>query len=34
MIDAFIDALDLGEVGFEGVDPAETGGPPTIPRLS
>ena len=27
VIDAFVDALDLGEVGFEGVDPAETGRP-------
>ena len=26
-IDAFVDALDLGELGFDGVDPAATGRP-------
>ncbi len=26
-IDAFVDALDLTELGFEGVEPAETGRP-------
>ena len=27
VIDAFVDALDLGELGFEGVEPAATGRP-------
>ena len=27
VIDAFVDALDLGELGFDGVEPAETGRP-------
>jgi transposase len=27
VIDAFVDALDLRKLGFEGVDPAETGRP-------
>ena len=27
MIDAFVDALDLAELGFEGVEPANTGRP-------
>jgi len=27
VIDAFVDRLDLGELGFEGVEPAETGRP-------
>lgn len=27
MIDVFVDALDLGEMGFDGVDPAATGRP-------
>jgi transposase len=27
VIDAFVDTLDLGELGFEGVEPAETGRP-------
>jgi transposase len=27
VIDAFVDALDLGELGFSGVDPAVTGRP-------
>ena len=27
VIDAFVDALDLAELGFEGVEPAETGRP-------
>jgi transposase len=26
-IDAFVDALDLAELGFDGVEPAETGRP-------
>ena len=33
VIDAFVDALDLGEMGFEGVEPAATGGRHTIPRF-
>jgi transposase len=27
VIDVFVDALDLAEMGFEGVDPAATGRP-------
>ena len=27
VIDAFVDALDLGEIGFAGVEPAATGRP-------
>jgi transposase len=27
VIDAFVDQLDLGQLGFEGVDPAVTGRP-------
>ncbi len=27
VIDVFVDELDLGELGFEGVSPAVTGGP-------
>ena len=27
VIDAFVDALDLGELGFDGVEPASTGRP-------
>ena len=27
VIDAFVDQLDLGKLGFEGVDPAATGRP-------
>jgi transposase len=27
VIDAFVDTLDLSELGFEGVEPAETGRP-------
>src|SRR6202048_2555962 len=27
VIDAFVDTLDLGELGFDGVEPAETGRP-------
>ena len=34
VIDAFVEALDLAELGFEGVDPAATGGRPIIPRFS
>jgi hypothetical protein len=33
VIDAFVDALDLAEVGFE-VEPAETGRPAYHRRLS
>ena len=32
VIDAFVDALDLGDLGFGGVEPAATGRPPFIPR--
>ena len=35
VIDAFVDALDLAEMGFEGVEPAATGRPsyhPNAPR--
>ena len=34
VIDAFVDALDLAELGFDGVEPAATGGPPIIQRHS
>jgi transposase len=34
VIDAFVDRLDLGELGFEGVEPAETGRLRIIRRLS
>lgn len=30
VVDVFVDELDLGKLGFEGVVPAETGRPPTI----
>jgi transposase len=33
VIDAFVDALDLGELGFDGVVPEATGRPPTILRF-
>src|SRR5690348_10816811 len=33
VIDAFIDGLDLGELGFEGVKPAETGRPAYHPSV-
>jgi len=33
VIDAFIDALDLRKLGFEGVDPAETGRPAYHPSV-
>jgi transposase len=33
VIDAFIDRLDLGELGFEGVEPAETGRPAYHPSV-
>jgi len=32
-IDAFVDALDLAELGFEGVEPAETGRPAYHPSV-
>jgi transposase len=32
VIDAFVEALDLPELGFEGVEPAETGRPSYGPR--
>jgi transposase len=33
VVDAFIDALDLGELGFNGVDPAATGRPSYHPAV-
>jgi transposase len=33
VIDAFVDALDLAELGFEGVEPAETGRPSYHPSV-
>src|SRR3974377_35015 len=33
VIDVFVDALDLAEMGFEGVDPAETGRPAYHPSV-
>src|SRR5213594_3764024 len=33
MIDVFVDALDLAEIGFEGVDPAATGRPAYHPSM-
>ena len=33
MIDAFVDALDLRKLGFEGVDPAGTGRPAYHPSV-
>ena len=33
VIDAFVDRLDLGELGFEGVEPAETGRPAYHPSF-
>src|SRR5437764_10564473 len=33
VIDVFVDALDLGELGFEGVDPAATGRPAYHPTV-
>ena len=33
-IDAFVDALDLAGLGFDGVEPAATGVPPSTPRFS
>ena len=33
VIDAFIDGLDLGELGFEGAEPAETGRPAYHPSV-
>ena len=33
VIDAFVDALDLGELGFEGVEPAATGRPGYHPAV-
>ena len=32
VVEVFIDELDLAALGFEGVEPAATGGPPIIPR--
>ena len=34
VIDAFVDALDLGALGFDGIEPAATGGPASILRFS
>ena len=33
VIDAFVDGLDLAELGFEGVEPAETGRPSYHPSV-
>lgn len=33
VIDAFVDALDLGEMGFAGVEPAATGRPSYLPSV-
>jgi transposase len=33
VIDAFVDALDLGDLGFDGVDPAATGRPSYHPSV-
>jgi transposase len=33
VIDAFVDALNLAELGFERVEPAATGRPPSILRF-
>jgi hypothetical protein len=34
VIDVIVDALDLAEMSFEGVEPAATGSPRTTPRFS
>jgi transposase len=34
VIDMFVDALDLAEMSFEGVEPAATGRPSYHPRFS
>ena len=34
VIDVFVDALDLAEMSFEGVEPAQLVGPRTTPRFS
>jgi hypothetical protein len=34
VIDVFVDALDLAEMSFEGVEPAATGRHRTTPRFS
>src|SRR5256714_2754070 len=34
VIDAFVDALDLRELGFDGVDPAATGRPSYHPSIN
>ena len=33
VIEAFVEALDLGELGFGGVDPKATGRPAYHPRI-
>ena len=33
MIDAFVDALDLGDLGFDGIEPAATGRPGFHPSV-
>jgi transposase len=33
VIDVFVDALDLAELGFDGVEPARPAGPPITPRF-
>jgi hypothetical protein len=34
VIDAFVEALDLRKLGFKGMDPAETGRPTILRRIS
>jgi transposase len=34
VIDAFVDALDLGDLGFDGIDPAATGRPAYHPSIN
>jgi len=33
VIDALVEELNLGKLGFEGVEPAATGRPPIVPRF-
>jgi transposase len=33
VIDAFVDALDIGDLGFDGIDPAATGRPAYHPSI-
>ena len=32
VVDVFVEQLDLGQLGFEGVDPSDTADPLTIPQ--